>query len=62
MPPKEHVHESAHPETGEKTGYGSASGVYDKIEVSVPDIGDFEACRSSRCTSTPATPSRSTTR
>ena len=42
-PPKEHVHESAHPDPGEKTGYGSASGVYDKIEVSVPDIGDFEA-------------------
>jgi dihydrolipoamide dehydrogenase len=43
LPPKEHVHESAHPDPGEKTGYGSASGVYDKIEVSVPDIGDFEA-------------------
>src|SRR4249920_170201 len=42
-PPKEHVHESAHPDPGEKTVYGSASGVYDKIEVSVPDIGDFEA-------------------
>ena len=42
-PPKEHVHESAHPDPGEKTGYGSATGVYDKIEVSVPDIGDFEA-------------------
>ncbi len=41
LPPKEHVHESAHPDPGEKTGYGSASGVYDKIEVSVPDIGDF---------------------
>jgi dihydrolipoamide dehydrogenase len=43
LPPKEHVHESGHPETGEKTGYGSASGVYDKIEVAVPDIGDFDA-------------------
>jgi dihydrolipoamide dehydrogenase len=42
-PPKEHVHESAHPDPGEKTGYGSASGVYDQIEVSVPDIGDFDA-------------------
>jgi dihydrolipoamide dehydrogenase len=42
-PPKEHVHESAHPESGEKTGYGSAAGVYDKIEVNVPDIGDFDA-------------------
>ncbi len=43
LPPKERVHESAHPDPGEKTGYGSASGVYDKIEVSVPDIGDFDA-------------------
>jgi dihydrolipoamide dehydrogenase len=43
IPPKEHVHESGHPESGEKTGYGSASGVYDKIEVDVPDIGDFDA-------------------
>jgi len=43
VPPKEHVHESAHPDPGEKTGYGSASGVYDKIEVAVPDIGDFDA-------------------
>jgi dihydrolipoamide dehydrogenase len=43
LPPKEHVHEGGHPDSGEKTGYGSASGLYDKIEVSVPDIGDFEA-------------------
>jgi dihydrolipoamide dehydrogenase len=43
VPPKERVHESGHPEPGEKTGYGSASGVYDKIEVAVPDIGDFDA-------------------
>ena len=42
LPPKERVHESGHPEPGEKTGYGSASGVYDKIEVAVPDIGDFD--------------------
>ena len=42
-PPKEHVHEGGHPDPGEKAGYGSASGVYDQIEVSVPDIGDFEA-------------------
>jgi dihydrolipoamide dehydrogenase len=41
-PPKERVHEGGHPETGEKAGYGSASGVYDKIEVTVPDIGDFD--------------------
>jgi dihydrolipoamide dehydrogenase len=43
LPPKERVHESAHPEPEEKTGYGSPSGVYDKIEVNVPDIGDFDA-------------------
>src|SRR5690349_7216760 len=42
-PPKERVHEGGHPETGEKPGYGSASGVYDRIEVAVPDIGDFDA-------------------
>jgi dihydrolipoamide dehydrogenase len=41
-PPKERVHEDAHPSPGEKTGYGSASGVYDRIEVAVPDIGDFK--------------------
>jgi dihydrolipoamide dehydrogenase len=40
-PPKERVHEGGHPDPGEKTGYGSASGVYDRIEVTVPDIGDF---------------------
>jgi dihydrolipoamide dehydrogenase len=43
VPPKEHVHEGGHPDPGEKAGYGSASGVYDKIEVSVPDIGDFDS-------------------
>jgi dihydrolipoamide dehydrogenase len=42
VPPKERVHESAHPDPGEKTGYGSASGVYDRIQVTVPDIGDFD--------------------
>jgi dihydrolipoamide dehydrogenase len=61
-PPKEHVHESAHPDPGEKTGYGSASGVYDKIEVSVPTSATLKQYRSSRSWSTPATPSRSTTR
>src|SRR6266852_9226521 len=40
-PPKERVHEDGHPETGEPAGYGSASGVYDRIQVTVPDIGDF---------------------
>src|SRR6266545_1660937 len=39
--PKERVHEDAHPTPGEPAGYGSASGVYDRIEVTVPDIGDF---------------------
>jgi dihydrolipoamide dehydrogenase len=42
VPPKEHVHESAHPAPTEPAAYGSASGVYDQIEVSVPDIGDFD--------------------
>src|SRR3954470_20733583 len=42
-PPKERVHEDAHPTSGEPAGYGSASGVYDRIEVTVPDIGDFDA-------------------
>jgi dihydrolipoamide dehydrogenase len=40
-PPKERVHEGAHPTPGEPAGYGSASGVYERIEVTVPDIGDF---------------------
>src|SRR3954468_9976488 len=40
--PKERVHEDGHPDTGEKAGYGSASGVYERIEVTVPDIGDFD--------------------
>jgi dihydrolipoamide dehydrogenase len=40
-PPKERVHEDAHPTPGEPVGYGSASGVYERIEVTVPDIGDF---------------------
>src|SRR3954447_17093026 len=42
-PPKERVHEGGHPDSGEKAGYGSASGIYDRIEVTVPDIGDFDA-------------------
>ena len=40
-PPKERVHENAHPAPPEPAGYGSASGVYERIEVAVPDIGDF---------------------
>ena len=41
-PPKERVHEAGHPASGEPAGYGSASGVYDRIEVTVPEIGDFD--------------------
>jgi dihydrolipoyl dehydrogenase len=40
-PPKERVHESAHPEAPGPAGYGSPAGVYDRLEVRVPDIGDF---------------------
>jgi dihydrolipoamide dehydrogenase len=40
-PPKERVHETAHPEAGEPAGYGSPAGVYERLEVRVPDIGDF---------------------
>ncbi len=39
--PREHVTEGAAPASGEPAGYGSASGVYESIEVRVPDIGDF---------------------
>lgn len=41
-PPKERVREGASPSSGEPAGYGSASGVYETIEVRVPDIGDFK--------------------
>src|SRR5688500_10512955 len=41
LPPKEHVHESAHPDPGEKTGYGSECGVYGKSEVCCYDNGEF---------------------
>jgi dihydrolipoyl dehydrogenase len=40
-PPKERVHESAHPEAPGPAGYGSPAGVYDRLEVRVPDIGEF---------------------
>jgi dihydrolipoamide dehydrogenase len=40
-PPKERVREDAHPEPAGPADYGSASGVYERIEVTVPDIGDF---------------------
>jgi dihydrolipoamide dehydrogenase len=39
--PKEHVREAAHPESGEPASYGSSAGVYDRVEVAVPEIGDF---------------------
>jgi dihydrolipoamide dehydrogenase len=42
VPAKERVHESAHPETGEPAGYGSPAGVYERLEVRVPDIGDYQ--------------------
>jgi dihydrolipoyl dehydrogenase len=41
VPPKEHVREDAHPEPEGPAGYGSDAGVYDRVEVTVPDIGDF---------------------
>ena len=40
-PGRETVHEDARPTTGEPAGYGSPAGVYERIEVTVPDIGDF---------------------
>jgi dihydrolipoamide dehydrogenase len=41
VPPKEHVREEAAPAPTGPADYGSASGVYDVIEVKVPDIGEF---------------------
>jgi dihydrolipoamide dehydrogenase len=40
-PARERVHESAHPEAPGPAGYGSPAGVYERLEVAVPDIGDF---------------------
>jgi dihydrolipoamide dehydrogenase len=40
-PAKERVHERAHPEAPGPAGYGSPAGVYERLEVKVPDIGDF---------------------
>src|SRR5919202_3670500 len=43
-PPKERVREGAAPaapQAGAPGDYGSPSGVYDTIDVRVPDIGDF---------------------
>src|SRR4051794_15880751 len=42
IPPKERIREDAAPATSEPPAYGSASGVYEAIEVKVPDIGDFK--------------------
>jgi dihydrolipoamide dehydrogenase len=38
----EHVTEDATPATSEPAGYGSPAGVYDRLEVRVPDIGEYE--------------------
>src|SRR5687768_5263438 len=35
------THEDAVPAPVDRPGYGSAAGVYDRIEVTVPDLGDF---------------------
>ena len=40
-PPKERVREVAHPEPESPASYGSPAGVYDRLEVAVPEIGDF---------------------
>jgi dihydrolipoamide dehydrogenase len=42
IPPKERIREGAAPATSEPPAYGSASGVYEVIEIKVPDIGDFK--------------------
>ena len=42
IPPKERVKEGASPGSGEPAAYGSSAGVYETIEVKVPDIGDFK--------------------
>jgi dihydrolipoamide dehydrogenase len=38
---KERLTEEAAPAVGEPAGYGSPSGVYESVEVVVPDIGDY---------------------
>ncbi len=42
IPPKERINQDAAPSTAEPAGYGSPAGVYEAIEVQVPDIGDFK--------------------
>jgi dihydrolipoyl dehydrogenase len=39
---REHVTEEATPATSEPAGYGSPAGVYERLEVRVPDIGEYE--------------------
>ena len=38
---REQIHEDARPSADEPVGYGSPSGEHERIEVTVPDIGDF---------------------
>jgi len=38
----EHLTEEASPATSEPAGYGSPAGVYERLEVRVPDIGEYE--------------------
>jgi dihydrolipoamide dehydrogenase len=43
VPPKERIKEDASPSPGSgQAGYGSPSGVYEAIEVRIPDIGDYK--------------------
>jgi dihydrolipoamide dehydrogenase len=43
IPPKERIREDAAPSPGQgQAGYGSASGVYEAIEIAIPDIGDYK--------------------
>jgi dihydrolipoamide dehydrogenase len=39
---REHVTEEATPATSEPASYGSPAGVYERLEVRVPDIGEYE--------------------
>jgi dihydrolipoamide dehydrogenase len=38
----EHLTEEASPATSEPAGYGSPAGVYERLQVRVPDIGEYE--------------------
>jgi dihydrolipoamide dehydrogenase len=43
IPPKERIREDAAPSPGQsQADYGSASGVYEAIEIAIPDIGDYK--------------------